>query len=114
MNKTIEALSKSLELLDKNIGRKLDLVNKSNTELSLQVIPDMSQRITALGIRGTHSQIPARFPKLRQITLFQQLKAYTRKYLYFKESLSADFMILRVKDYTFTLNYVPHNSTSDD
>ena len=55
MNKTIEALSKSLESLDKNIGRKLDLVNKSNTELSLQVIPGMSQRITALENQGIQS-----------------------------------------------------------
>ena len=54
VDKTIEALSKSLESLDKNIGRKLDLVNKSNTELSLQVIPGMSQRITALENQGTH------------------------------------------------------------
>ena len=56
MNKTIETLSKALESLDKNIGRKLDLVNKSNTMLSLQVIPDMSQRITVL--KGTQSLSP--------------------------------------------------------
>ena len=58
MNKTIETLYKGLESLDKNIGRKLDLVNKSNTELSLQVIPDMSQRITALENQGTQSLSP--------------------------------------------------------
>ena len=58
MNKTIETLSKSLESLDKNIGRKLDLVNKSNTELSFQVIPDMSQRITTLEKQGIQSLSP--------------------------------------------------------
>ena len=66
MNKTIEALSKSLESLDKNIGTKLGLVNKSITELSLQV-KTLSQRITALEIQGKHSQIQdflssAKFP----------------------------------------------------
>ena len=51
----METLSISLESLDKNIVRKLDLVNKSNTELSLQVIPGMSQRITALENQGIQS-----------------------------------------------------------
>ena len=55
VDKTKEALSRNLESLDKNIGRKLDLVNKSNTELALQVIPGMSQRITALENQGTQS-----------------------------------------------------------
>ena len=58
MNKTNEALSKSLESLEKNIGRKLGLVNKSITELSLKVIPDMSQRITALENQGIQSLSP--------------------------------------------------------
>ena len=36
MNKTIEALLKSFDTLDKNIERKLDLVNKSNADLFVQ------------------------------------------------------------------------------
>ena len=36
MNKTMEALSKSVDTLDKNIERKLDLVNKSNADLFVQ------------------------------------------------------------------------------
>ena len=45
MNKTIEALSKSVDSLDKNIAIKLDFVNKSNADLFVQ-FQGMSQSLT--------------------------------------------------------------------
>ncbi|KAJ7380290.1 hypothetical protein OS493_011006 [Desmophyllum pertusum] len=51
MNKTIETLSKTVESLDENIKRKLDLMNKSNAGLSVKV-QAMSQRLTTLERQG--------------------------------------------------------------
>ena len=97
MNKTIEALSKSLESLDTKLGRELYLANKSNA--------DLSQMITALETQGTLMYAQLSFlsdPLYHRIYQIQHFRNSDRgSHVIFKESLNAHLRMLRVKDYTF-------------
>ena len=50
----ILSLNNTIQSLEKHMGRKLDLMNKSNAALSVQV-QAMSQRLTTLEKQGTHA-----------------------------------------------------------
>ena len=50
----ILSLENTVESLEEHMGRKLDLVNKSNAALSVKV-QAMSQRLTTLEKQGTHA-----------------------------------------------------------
>ena len=54
INETINALSKMVKSLDERSEKKLDLLNKSNTAMSLQ-IQVLSQRIATLENQGAHT-----------------------------------------------------------
>ena len=66
MNETIITLSKTVESLDERIEKKLDLLNKSNTAMSVQV-QAMSQRLTALESRGLYKSSPWTLSSMRDI-----------------------------------------------
>ena len=55
MNETINTLSKMVESLDERTEKKLDLLNKSNAAMSVQ-IQVLSQRLATLENQGTHTQ----------------------------------------------------------
>ena len=54
INQTVNALSKIVKSLDERLEKKLDLLNKSNTAMSLQ-IQVLSQRLATLENQGTHT-----------------------------------------------------------
>ena len=55
MNETVNNCSKKIKSLEENLEKKLDLVNKSNADLSLQILM-MSQKLQAtLDKQGIHN-----------------------------------------------------------
>ena len=56
LNEKDKTFAERISSMEKHMGRKLDLMNKSNAALSAQV-QAMSQRLTTLEKQGTHRAV---------------------------------------------------------